>query len=86
MFQNIDKKIESQRIMKVEFTQCSMNVVSKTLFRKSPIYHHIDKTMINFPAVMPFSKAEIDPMAMMLSKYSLPIVEEPEDYKEASGF
>uniref|UniRef100_Q05794 Genome polyprotein (Fragments) n=1 Tax=Human hepatitis A virus genotype IA (isolate HAS-15) TaxID=470424 RepID=POLG_HAVHA len=86
MFQNIDKKIESQRIMKVEFTQCSMNVVSKTLFRKSPIHHHIDKTMINFPAAMPFSKAEIDPMAMMLSKYSLPIVEEPEDYKEASVF
>nr|NP_740559.1 3D mature peptide [Hepatovirus A] len=74
------------RIMKVEFTQCSMNVVSKTLFRKSPIYHHIDKTMINFPAAMPFSKAEIDPMAVMLSKYSLPIVEEPEDYKEASIF
>nr|BAO09701.1 polyprotein [Hepatovirus A]BAO09704.1 polyprotein [Hepatovirus A] len=86
MFQNIDKKIESQRIMKVEFTQCSMNVVSKTLFRKSPIHHHIDKTMINFPAAMPFSKAEIDPMAVMLSKYSLPIVEEPEDYKEASVF
>nr|WCD56459.1 MAG: polyprotein [Picornaviridae sp.] len=80
-------KIESQRIMKVEFTQSSLNVVSKTLFRKSPIYDMIDKQMINYPAILPFNKnVEIDPIDVMLSKYSLPIVEEPKGYDEVCVF
>nr|ALL35263.1 polyprotein [Rodent hepatovirus] len=88
MLDNVrESKIESQRIMKVEFTQCNVNVVSKTLFKKSPIFHHIDKQMINYPAVMPYQKnAEIDPMAVMLSKYSLPLVDEPVDYSDVVTF
>ncbi|AMQ25905.1 polyprotein [Hepatovirus A] len=88
MFVNIDSKvIESQRIMKVEFTQCSVSVVSKTLFKKSPIHNYIDKQMINYPAVMPFQKSvEIDPMAVMLSKYDTPIIDEPVTYHESVWF
>ncbi|ALL35264.1 polyprotein [hepatovirus D2] len=88
MLANINSaKIESQRITKVEFTQCNVNVVSKTLLKKSPIHHHIDKQMINYPAVMPYQKnVEIDPMAVMLSKYALPLVSEPPRYNEVVTF
>lgn len=88
MLENIrESKIESQRIMKVEFTQCNVNVVSKTLFKKSPIHNYIDKQMINYPAVMPYQKsAEIDPLAVMLSKYALPLFDEPVDYADVVTF
>ncbi|AWK22878.1 polyprotein [Didelphis aurita hepatitis A virus] len=88
MLVNIEeRKIESQRIMKVEFTQSSVNVVSKTLFKKTPFYKYIDENMINHPAVMPYQKdVEIDPMAVMLSKYDHAIVEEPYGYLDSVNY
>ncbi|ALL35265.1 polyprotein [Shrew hepatovirus KS121232Sorara2012] len=88
MFDNIEQqKIESQRIAKIEFTQCSVNMISKTLIHKSPIHDYIDGEKINYPAAMPFSKKnEIDPIQVMLSKYSVPIAKEPWFYEEMFNY
>nr|WPV63376.1 MAG: polyprotein [Wufeng shrew picornavirus 1] len=88
MFAVLEQKhLESQRISKIEFTQCSINMVSKTLIHKSPIFDCIDKTKINFPAAMPYAKNnEIDPIQVMLSKYDVPIAEEPQNYEAMFNF
>nr|WLJ60151.1 MAG: polyprotein [Hepatovirus sp. 'sotense'] len=85
MFEVIDLKVEqSQRITKVEFTQSSVSIGTKTLLQQSPIHELIEKDKINFPAAMPFSKKnEIDPVQVMLSKYDVPWCYEPENYDKS---
>ncbi len=86
MFEVIDAKIEqAQRIVKVEFSQCSVNIGTKTLLQKSPIHELIPQDKINFPAAMPFQKKnEIDPVQIMLSKYDVPWCEQPPGYDQAA--
>ncbi len=86
MFEVIDAKVEqAQRITKVEFTQCSVNIGTKTLINKSPIHELIPQEKINFPAAMPFSKKnEIDPVQVMLSKYDVPWCPQPVNYEQAA--
>ncbi|ALL35275.1 polyprotein [Bat hepatovirus SMG18520Minmav2014] len=84
MFEVIEKKIPTaQRIKKVEFSQRTLNIGTKTLLKKSPIQDLIDEDLINFPAALPFSKKnDIDPIQVMLSKYDVPIFEEPKGWDE----
>nr|WPR16417.1 MAG: polyprotein [Robin hepatovirus 2] len=84
MFDVIDSRIlQSQRITKCEFISQRLHMGSKTKFRKSPLHPYI-RAEINIPALMPYDKgADIDPMQIMLSKYGLPYVKEPQWYGEA---
>lgn len=84
MFDVIDKKVATaQRIKKVEFVQTRLNLGTKTLFNKSPIFDLVDKSLINYPASLPFSKtAEVDPIQVMLSKYDVPIVDQPDGWED----
>lgn len=84
MFDVIDKKVATaQRIRKVEFVQTRLNLGTKTLFKKSPVYDLIPANSINFPAALPYQKKnEIDPVQMMLSKYDVPICVKPDGWDE----
>ncbi|ALL35274.1 polyprotein [Rodent hepatovirus CIV459Lopsik2004] len=85
MFEVINTKVlHSQRIRKVEFSQRKLNVGTKTLFHKSPIYDLVSKNLINYPASLPFSKQnDIDPIQVMLSKYDTKMVDEPDCWHSA---
>nr|QPB10709.1 MAG: polyprotein [Loch Leven virus] len=74
--------LNSQRIAQVMVAQSDVPMASKTEFRRSPIYDVMPLPVEKMPASLPYNRnCEVDVLQVMLSKYSVPVVEEPMDYE-----
>nr|QKE55029.1 MAG: polyprotein [Picornaviridae sp.] len=81
----IDKQIlEATRITEAKFVSqgCSLN--NKTKLRPSPIADYVPSEYA--PSCMPFRNTDVDPLGVVLKKYSVPLKDEPKDYASASNF
>uniref|UniRef100_A0AAU7SSE5 Genome polyprotein n=1 Tax=Kapoorvirus sp. TaxID=3163432 RepID=A0AAU7SSE5_9VIRU len=86
--ENLEKALENskaQRVWKVENAEKEVHQSSRSEYSKSEFYEYMEKSNLKCPSALPNNPLyEIDPTVVMMSKYSMPIVEEPPDYQEVS--
>nr|CAD6468500.1 Genome polyprotein [Sphenimaju virus] len=77
---------QSARILNVSITDQAVNLASRSKFLRSPIHDQIAHPY-KVPAALPYQKSrKLDVMAVMMSKFSSPVCQEPEDFQKVVNF